>query len=247
MIANRFFQTKTFFQIVPMILAFLLLAGSPALSQTGQFSLALTVGLPRADFERSLDGEGFGINGNLAIRLGLSPFLAGIEAAYLIYGRETRNVPFSLTIPDVTVDVETSNNIFQSHLYLRAQNDLGAVRPYMDGLLGFNYLFTKTSIKDEDDIDDEDIASSTNLEDFAFSYGLGGGLLIRLHEPDRNAAPGARRTAIFLDLRARYLLGSEAEYLKKGGIDREDGEIRINPVRSKTDLLTINVGVSFTF
>jgi hypothetical protein len=225
------------------------LSVSPLLAIGGQGSIAFTVGLPQGDFDRNVESTGFGLNGNFGIQLGNSPFYGGLEFAFLTYGTESRRVPFSLTIPDVTVEVETSNNIVQGHLLLRAQSSSGSIRPYADGLLGFNYLYTETKVKDKDEVDDE-IASSVNHDDTAFSYGAGGGVMILLTKTkidDDQNKPGARKVAILLDLRLRYLLGSKATYLKKGGVERENGQVTLNPVTSKTDLMTINVGVTFLF
>ena len=221
-----------------------------AQEKTGQFGLAFSAGLPQGNFSQSLNDNGFGFSSNLLFRLGKSPFSLGAEIEYLRYGSETRNVPFSTTIPDVRVDVETSNNIFLGHLLLRFQLGSRFIRPYTDGLIGFNYLFTKTSIQLEDRFDnDNEIASSTNFDDFAFSYGFGGGLMFRLleYEPSSKRRSRRRPTTILLDLRLRYLLGGLAEYLKQGDLERINGQVVVNPVESETDILTINIGISFEF
>ncbi len=224
-------------------------AGVPLWAQTGQFGIGFTGGFPQGDFKSSLDDNGFGINANLTFHLGRQmPFLAGVEFAYLIYGSESRRVPFSLTIPDVTVEVQTSNNIVQGHLFLRAQNPDGIIRPYADGLFGFNYLFTETKIKDEDRGNEPDeIASSTNLDDIALSYGFGGGVMFQVYMSEQKPEQIRKPTAILVDLRLRYLFGSEAEYLKKGGIERENGQVTIHPIRSKTDILTFTMGMTVAF
>lgn len=237
----------TFYRKFGIAVLILLLSSQSGFSQRGQFGIAFSAGLPQSEFHETLNDNGFGVDGNLAFRLGESPFSLGAEFGYLIYGSESRNVPFSQTIPDVYVDVETSNNILQSFVFLRAQNDKGAIRPYLDGLLGFNYLFTRTSIQDDSFFQEEEIAGSTNYDDFAFSYGGGGGVMIRLHDPDPDAEPIDKRATILLDLRLRYLYGGEAEYLRQGGIERINGEVLLNPVRSRTDMLTFNIGLAFVF
>ncbi|HQU71735.1 MAG TPA: outer membrane beta-barrel protein [Calditrichia bacterium] len=254
---GSFIQNRKFI-LSTLALAFLLMSsgifaqdGPPKFDPIGQFSVAFSTALPKGEFENNLDNNGFGINVNGSANLGKSPFALGLELAYLQYGSETRNVPFSLTIPDVTVDVTTSNNIVQAFALLRAQNPHGVLRPYVDGLVGFNYLYTETKIEDEDNIDDDDVvASSKNFDDFAFSYGFGGGVMVKLYE----AAPSLgedghydRPASILLDLRVRYLLGGEAEYLRRGDIERVNGEVIISPVQSKTDLLTFNIGISVAF
>ena len=50
--------------------------------------------------------------------------MIGADLAFMIYGSETRQEPFSLTIPDVTVEVETSNNIVLLHALARLQERL---------------------------------------------------------------------------------------------------------------------------
>lgn len=53
---------------------------------------------------------------------------------------------------------------------------------------------------------------------------------------------------ILIDLRLRYLMGTEADYLKKGAIERnDDGSIIYNIHTSRTDFLMPFIGVSFVF
>ena len=169
---------------------------------------------------------------------------------FQVYGSETRKAPFSLTIPDVTVDVTTSNNVFQGHLLLRVQPQQSAFRPYLDGLVGFNYLWTETSIRSEHiDIDDK-VANSTNFSDGAFSYGGGGGVLFRVYDgSQKELQPGETRfSGLYIDFGVKYFKGGEAEYLKKGDIERTDaGKIIYHPSQSKTDLMNFTLGIVLVF
>nr|MBN2276204.1 hypothetical protein [candidate division Zixibacteria bacterium] len=208
-----------------------------------QGGVNLLLGFPQGDFKDEVDKTGVGIAGEFLYSPSNSPVGIGVSLGYMIYGHETRREPFSSTIPDVEVEVETSNNILLGHLLLRAQMRHGPIRPYIEGLLGFNYLFTKTTINDIGG-GGEDVASSTNLDDFVFSYGAGGGLLIKLY----GTPPGApKELGLYLDLRGRYLIGGKAEYLKEGSIGREDGEVVYDITESKTDLLTARIGLTFEF
>jgi opacity protein-like surface antigen len=123
-----------------------------------------------------------------------------------------------------------------THFVARAQPRHGAVRPYADGLVGFKYLFTNTSI----DIDSENGASDTNLSDLTLSYGLGGGLQVRL-------TSSAKRPVVLIDAGVRYLRGSRAEYLREGSIRRENGAVFFDVLSSRTDVVTAQVGVTFRF
>ena len=127
---------------------------------------------------------------------------------------------------------------------MRLQGNSGVFRPYLDGLIGMHYFFTETKVRDEDDFTGEPIASSTNQEDIAFSYGAGGGVMFLVYQKREE---GSRLTEVLIDFRVRYSFGGEATYLKKGSITRENGTAIIDPLRSRTDLLTYQLGVVFSF
>jgi hypothetical protein len=196
------------------------------------------LGIPIGDFSDDIDLTG-GVSGQFDFALGPSPFSAGAEATYLWYGSETRDVPLS-GIPDLTVPIETSNGIFLLHGRIRAQKREGRVRPYVDGLVGFNYLITTTSVDADTSCsgrscDDDDTDSITNLDDLVLSAGGGGGAQIGL---------GRAPYRVWLDLSVRYLYGGEANYLTEGWIP---WNAPVNPLvrRSRTDMLLVFIGVAF--
>lgn len=214
----------------------------PAIRPQG--SVSFLVGVPQGEFRDNVDNLGFGLDVFGGLGVGQSPVVIGLDIGFLIYGRERRSEPFSNTIPDVTVDVQTTNNIFQSHLVLRLQPPNGTVRPYVDALFGFKYLFTQTQIESERFEADDPIASSTNFDDFALSYGVGGGVHIALYRPQ-----GEEREveSVALKLGAQYLLGSEADYLQEGSIRRVNGAIDFEVERSRTTFLEPYLGVALQF
>ena len=138
--------------------------------------------------------------------------MIGLEVGFMNYGSSDRREPFSTTIPDVFVRVSTTNNFILGHAILRLQPNAGVFRPYIQGMVGFNYLFTDTKIENENNAGQE-VASSTNLSDGAFSYGGGAGLMFLVYRPNDGTV-----SDIFVDLGARYVFGGEAEYLKEGSI-----------------------------
>lgn len=81
----------------------------------------------------------------------------------------------------------------------------------------------------------------------AFSYGTGGGLLLQLYRANEQEAGEDKLREVLLDFRIRYLFGSESEYLKKGSIRRQNGAVVYDLITSRTDLLTIQLGVVFGF
>jgi len=229
----------------------MLLAPSTADAQAvPEASLAFTLGFPSGEFRDHVPNVGFGLDLAGGIQFAGSPVFLGAELGFLTYGRESRREPFSTTIPDVEVRVVTTNNILNGHLFLRLQPGIGSIRPYFDALIGFKYLFTVTEIRNVWTSGDENeaIASSTNLGDIAFSRGVGFGLAINLGESVLESDNGREGFVSFqLDIGLRYLLGSEADYLKKGSIERVDGNIQFDIDRSRTDTIQMLIGVRATF
>ena len=210
----------------------------PAAPPRFQGGVGLVASAALGDFGANIESAG-GISGHLAAGLGESIVTLGGEVAYLWYGEESREVPFSVTIPDVLVKVNTSNAMFLMHARVRAQPRHGRWRPYVDGLLGFTDIFTKTSIDNANCfavLDDScRVAGSTNLRDVVLSYGAGAGVMVEFGSP-----PSAAR----LDISLRYLRGGEANYLREGAIQREGGQAFLDINRSRTDMILIFIGVS---
>ncbi len=215
-----------------------------------QFGADFSVGVPQNDFKDNIENNGYGLKGHFAYNFSNTPFWVGGQLGFLIYGHETRKEPFSSTIPEVTVDVSTSYSILLTHLMMRVQSPVGSVRPYLDGLVGLNYFSTSTDINSEEWVDDDHdnrIASSTNQSDMAFSYGGGGGIVFRVwREMDKDKKSSL--AAVFIDVQAHYIRGSEAEYLKKGSrwVD-DNNQVQWKVYKSTTDLINFNVGVSLAF
>lgn len=218
-------------------LLFLLISANHAQTLSGNFML----GLPQGEFKDNVDKLGYGlqVQGTLSTPGVFTPFTIGASVGYMIYGSESRKAPLSTTIPDLTVDVDRSYNLANFHLLALVSPLPGPIKPYVEGLVGGSYIFTTTNVKGENN--NEDFASSTNFDDFAFSYGFGGGVLINI-VPGLGVGPD-----IYLDLKARYLLGSESEYLTEGSVEINNGSVVYYPKKSSTDLLSIHVGVAAYF
>jgi opacity protein-like surface antigen len=219
-------------------LLFCLGEASGTKAQERQLGIDFTTVIPRGEFNRNVRNNGYGVGGQFLVGLGRSPFLVGVDAGYALYGSDEHKEPISETIPEVRVKVRTNNNIVFTHFLARAQPRTGNVRPYIDGLIGFKYLFTDTSILN--DFNDEELASTKNLSDLTLSYGVGGGVQIRLARIGRNGD-------VALDGKVRYLRGQRAEYLKEGSIRRENGSVFFDVLTSRTDVVTVQVGVTFRF
>lgn len=225
-----------------------LLALLPAAhAQTTSGGANVVVAVPQGSFADRLDAVGFGLSGAFVHHIGGTPIGLGVEGTFVTYGHERIRERFgSGALGRVDVDVVTTNNIALGHLVLRLQTPSGAVRPYGDALVGLAYLFTESRIEDVDFNDDRDIASSTNFDDAAFSYGLGGGVMARVYE-GRSSTDG-RPFEVFVDARVRYLFGGEARYLREGDIEADaDGDPVFHFAESRTDVLLPQLGLTVRF
>jgi len=213
----------------------------PAPRPVFQGGLGLAIGVPVGEFADNVDVAG-GISGQFDFGLGDSPVSLGVESTYLSYGGESRDVPL-VGLPGLTAEVSTSNNMVLLHGRVRVQKREGRLRPYADGLVGFNYLWTTTSVEGEESCvytgsgtyctETGDVIG--NLSDLALSAGGGAGVMLGL-----GRAPHRTR----LDLSIRYLYGGEAKYLTEDYFPTE-GQAQLEARRSRTDMLMIYIGLAF--
>lgn len=233
-------------RMIGLVLAGVLAAAPAVQAQVRpHFDVNALVGLPQGAFQENVDDVGFGLSAFGGLGLGQTPVTLGLELGGMIYGYDSRDEILSPNIPEVTVDVATTNNIVMGHFVLRLQPPTGTVRPYLDGLVGFKYFFTETRIDSERDYDDRPIAASTNFDDGAASYGAGGGLDIRVY--DGPLGDERHPVALSVNLGVRYLFGGEAEYLREGSIRRDGDRVTYEVERSETDLLIPQLGVRLAF
>ena len=223
------------------LLVFCCFYAGPIFAQSA--GLHLTIGVPAGEFKDNVKRAGIGLNGNFMLfnsSPGL-PYSFGLNVGFMNYGSESRRELFSTTIPDVVVDVDRSNNLVNLHLMFQIIPPSGKIRPYIETLFGGSYFFTQTTIKSQGD---EEVASSTNFDDFAWSYGGGAGVLLNLVTFD---TPQNKVSSVFLDFKVRYLFGTEAEYLKEGSVRIVNGRAYYDLSKSKTDLLTFGLGATVYF
>lgn len=213
---------------------------SPAAFAQGEISLEAILAAPQREFKDEVNRLGIGIGVTGGYQFPATPVQIGAKFGFINYGVDRRNAPFSTTIPDVTVRVVNQYNMVQGHGYLRLTPLYGAFRPYVEGLAGFNYLFTQTAIHERGS--NERTITDTNFDDTTFSYGIGGGFKVMVYD-DGNQGPGS----VYLDFRADYLFGNSANYMKKGSVSVENGKAVYDVYRSSTDMLLFQLGVSFTF
>ncbi len=237
--------SKTIITLTAMVL--ILIASATANPTTTRWAggMHFNSGLLQGDLKDQIGNDAYGLDGQIFYTPKTKPFAIGLDLSWMNYGSETRREPFSTTIPDVTVDVTTSNSIVQALFVLRRRVPAGRVQLYGDALVGLNYLYTRTNISNTGG-EIENIAGHTNQDDAAFAYGIGGGALLSLYT--RNVKKVFRSPLqILLDAGVRYVRGGEAEYLKEGSIQRDDGNVTFETMKSRTDMVKVYAGVLVRF
>ncbi|CAN5475883.1 hypothetical protein BH23BAC3_BH23BAC3_22170 [soil metagenome] len=144
--------------------------------------LNFQVVIPQNEFSESINTNGLGMNVYGLYRFADTPFGLGLDFNFNNFGKDTRDEPLSSTIPDLRVRVENEYNLIQLLMLAKLQPRDGILRPYLEGLAGFNYFYTETSITDRRTSASDPIASDTNFEDWAFAWNGGGGLMIRVFD-----------------------------------------------------------------
>ncbi len=216
-----------------------------------EFSVDPLIAFPAGEFRNNVPENGIGASVSLAAPIGGTPFMIGGELGFLVYGYESRKEPFSVADPDFRVRQTTWNNIMQAHLFLRWLSARENVRFFFEGLVGFKYFFTDSHLVDVGYAEGYPIGKTTNLSDHAFSYGLGAGLSLRLRrqreESEVNGKRRKERSGLLLELGARYLAGSRADYLRKGSIERVGEEVTWTADHSRTSIVVPFIGIRWEF
>lgn len=213
-----------------------------------EYDVTLLHGVPQGDFAASLPQNAWGASFAYRLPLGKG-WQAGLNLGMLRYGYHQRQVPFP-TVAAVRLDVTTQNFLFGSHLSVRRYAQAQGARPYAEGLVGFNYLFTHTDVSNENGYYREDrLASAVNQSDWTFSGGVGAGVAFTIFDEKRDDG-GIARTEVHLG--GKYMWGTKATYLQEGPLvdENENGRIDNSEVsvgRSNTSVLQAEIGLTIRF
>lgn len=218
-------------------------------AQEFHFDLDFNVGVPQGEFSNEVDRLGWGLGLMGGYKIPETPLMVGLDFGFMNFGVDTRTEPLSTTIPDITVEVENSYNLVTGNLLFRLSGPPATLRPYVDGLFGFNYFFTQTVLRERGSFSEESELRDTNFDDTSLSYGLGSGVNLRVYSREVNTDPTTDFSlgSVYLNAGVRYMFGREAEYLQEGSISRNNDSVTYDVSRSETDLLYFKFGVNFTF
>ena len=234
----RFFSTLVAFAAVSVIASTLSAQANPTRRggsslPRGYGDINFAISQPIGSFNDFI-GAGYGLTGGFVWNLDRDRvFGIRAEGGFVQYGNERTGA--CLINCRIEVDVNTSNDIVFGGIGPQITVPAGWFRPYLNATAGFSYFFTHSSISGNDGYDN-DVFDTTNHDDAVFALTGGGGFLIPL---------SMRRTPVLLDIGSSFHRNGEATYLRKGSIvDRPDGSVVINPIRSEANFITYRIGVS---
>ena len=238
-----------------MALALILLL-NPAWSACGQknfeFELSTLRGAGIGELGSRIGRAGWGGSFYGGWLLPGTPFSLGVRLAMVNYGSE-HNVDLAGYSAAAPAGVRYSYNILFTHIVLRAQPRESLLTPYIEALAGINYFFTQAYgggsssvpfivadavlIMNQND-------STTLLSSLAPSFGLGGGLKLRLARFSSGREATRASWCLFLDLQGRYLISGTAKYLRSGSLTLDGDRLISNIQRSRTDIFCFSMGLS---
>lgn len=212
----------------------------PHVRDTGpsRFTLVgdLLVAQPKGELATQID-EGFGGNVTGLFRIDREGvFSIRADIGGMQYGSETLYAPFLPITGRVSLDIETTNMVGWGSIGPQITVPVAFVQPYVHAGLGVASFFTSTSLGGSDS--QYEFASTTNQSDATTVFILGGGIYVPIGKSQSWKLHGG----------GRYFRGGEATYLREGDIrDNPDGSVTLSPQTSKTDMVTWQLGVSYTF
>jgi len=217
-----------------LLVIFLLLFEISSFAQPSA-SLYFTTAIPRGDYKDYNPNAGFGgiMEFFFFSPSELTPYGLGINLSYIGYGVHLLEDPES---EELEMSFNKANNFASAHILFQIAPYSGSVRPYVETLFGGSYIFSRTEVG-------YDYYKATLwVDDWAWSYGGGVGLKFLAH-----GDPFFNQGSVYLDLKVRYLLSTTTTYLDRNSVAFYDGEVHYNLINSKTDMLTVSLGLFFYF
>lgn len=173
-------------------------------------------------------GGGFGMD--VAFQIKESPIYLGATMNFNRYGSKLRKGYHNENLPDVRFRYH--NEVIQFAPLIRFKPETNTrILPYVDFSFGTSYIYTRGRVYDRDI--NEVVDEFFELDDFVFTYGLGGGIEFLLNE------------AVSLDIFIRNNFSSRGEYLTPNTIqyDPEIEGYQLDVQQSRFNTFTFGIGV----
>ena len=201
------------------------------LSAQPSVSFYFTTAIPVNDYQQFDDELGYG--GNLELFFispsKQKPIGMGISLSYFGQGLYFYEDPCDC---ETYLGDNRANNFTNLHLVFQIAPTGGTVKPYLETLFGGSYVFSNSQITTLN-------YSSVNLfiDDWAWSYGVGGGLKFLL---------GGDGSA-YLDLKGRYLMSSDVSLLDRNSIRYANDRFYYSVNETQLNFVAVQIGIIFYF
>ena len=129
-----------------------------------------------------------------------------------------------------------ANNFINLNLILQVAPTGGTVRPYLETLFGGSYIYSSTDV-----ITLNSTIINLYIDDWAWTYGVGGGLKFLINEV------GEDGSGMFLDLKARYLMSSNVNLLNRNSLRFANNQFYDAVQEIQLNFVTAQIGISFYF
>lgn len=228
-------------RLVSKLLFIALICSGSLNGQDYNIDFSFALGNPQGSFAQSLDRNAYGVDASVTAKIPNMPVHIGAGFIYQNFGWTERNEYFNSNIHEVDVRVRTTNNMVTPHLLLRLEPAFGRLSPFLEGSVGFNYLYTHSAVINDWD---EEMSGTVNYDYITSNFGMGGGLKFRLYE---GFDDDGEYMGVALVLRVRRMIGGEALYLREGDLVSTSSGLEYNLSKSRTDLTTFNIGFMLNF
>jgi len=223
---------KTNFKI---LITLIILMSATYLFGQPSASFYFTTAIPVNDYRLLDSEEGYG--GNLEIFFispsKQKPLGMAISLSYFGQGLYFYEDPCNC---ETYLGDNRANNFTNLHLVFQLAPIGGTVRPYLETLFGGSYIFSNSQIITLD-------YTPVNLfiDDWAWSYGVGGGFKFLLSADDNDGG------SLYLDLKGRYLMSSEVSLLDRNSIRYANNSFYYSLNETQINFVAVQIGLVFYF
>jgi len=218
------------------IVTILILFGTNKLHAQPSASFYFTTAFPVNEYQDFDDEVGYG--GSLEFFLispsKPKPIGIGFSLSYLGQGLYFYNDPCDC---ETYVGDNRANNFVSLNMILQVAPTGGTVRPYLETIFGGSYIYSNTDI-----ITPDYYSVHLFVDDWAWTYGVGGGFKFLLGNDEDN--PG---NTLYLDLKGRYIMSSDVDLLNRNNLRYANGRFYNYVEETQINFVAVQIGIAYYF
>jgi len=197
-------------------------------------SFYFTTAIPVNDYRLFDDEVGYG--GNLEFLFitpsKTKPLGMGISFSYFTQGLFFATDSYT---GETILSDNKANNFSNLHLIFQLAPTGGTVRPYIETFFGGSYIYSYSQIFTLDYV-----PVSLFIDDWAWSYGVGGGFKFLIGGADENSS-------LYLDLKGRYMMSSDVSVLDRQSIRFADNTFYYSLNETQLNFVAVQIGLIIYF